>query len=238
MQRYVLLILALAITAGFTAVEARGPVPLSPQRGAQPQAVATPQQSPASLAKALQARYQSIQDFSADFVQTYRGGVLKTQTRERGTVTVKKPGKMRWVYTNPEHKELVSDGRKIYWYVPEDKQVVVNDVPTDDQAATPALFLSGKGDIARDFTATAAAAAIPGTVGLKLVPRRAEPEYEYLIVALDPATLQIQALTTRDRQGGESTLTFMNMKENRRLSDKDFAFRIPRGVHVVTDGTR
>ena len=34
------------------------------------------------------------------------------------------------------------------------------------------------------------------------------------MVALDPATLQIRALTTRDRQGGESTLIFTNLKEN------------------------
>jgi outer membrane lipoprotein carrier protein len=196
----------------------------------------TQQQSPDALARALQARYQGIRDFSADFVQTYRGGVLKTQTQERGTVAVKKPGKMRWVYTAPEKKELVSDGRKTYWYVPEDKQVLVNDVPDENQASTPALFLSGKGDIVRDFTASYAEGAAAGTVALKLVPRRPEPEYEYLVVTLDPRLLQIRALTTRDRQGGESTLTFTNMKENRGLTDKDFVFRIPRGVDIVTDG--
>jgi outer membrane lipoprotein carrier protein len=143
---------------------------------------------------------------------------------------------MRWIYTFPERKELVSDGRKIYWYVPEDKQVVVKDA--EDDATTSALFLSGKGDIARDFTASFADAPAAGTLALKLVPRRTEPDYEYLVVTLDAASLQMRALTTRDRQGGESTLTFTNMKENRGLSDKDFVFRTPRGVHIVTDGTR
>jgi outer membrane lipoprotein carrier protein len=203
-------------------------------------AIAAAQQRPApeALAKSLQQRYQGIQDFSADFVQSYRGGVLRTQTRERGTVTVKKPGRMRWVYTQPERKEFVADGTKVYSYIPQDKQVIVSDVPADDQATTPALFLAGKGDISRDFTASYAEAAAPGTVALKLTPRRSEPEYEYLIVAIDPATLQIRALTTRDRQGGESTLTFSNLKENRGISDKEFAFRIPRGVDVITDGSR
>ena len=40
--------------------------------------------SPESVAKSLQQRYQGIRDFSADFVHTYRGGVLRTQTTERG----------------------------------------------------------------------------------------------------------------------------------------------------------
>jgi outer membrane lipoprotein carrier protein len=194
--------------------------------------------APEALAMALQERYEGIRDFSADFVQTYRGGVLKTPIKESGTMAVKKPGKMRWTYTKPERKELVSDGTKIYWYVPEDRQVAVYDAPSENQATTPALFLSGKGDIARDFTAAVAEPAVPGAAGLKLTPRRAEPEYEYLVVSVDPATLQIRALTTRDRQGGESTLIFTNMKENRGLSDKDFVFRIPRGVNVVNDATR
>ena len=68
--------------------------------------------APEALARALQQRYQGIRDFSADFVHTYRGGVLRTQTTERGAVSIKKPGRMRWVYTTPEKKEFVSDGRQ------------------------------------------------------------------------------------------------------------------------------
>ena len=195
-------------------------------------------ESPDTLAKQLQARYQNVRDFTADFVQTYRGGVLRTETRERGTVAVKKPGRMRWIYTSPERKEFVSDGQKMYSYIPEDRQVMVSNVPADSQAPTPVLFLAGKGDLVKDFTASQADSPVPGSIGLKLTPRRNEPEYEYLIVAVDPATLQIRALTTRDRQGGESTLRFENLKENKGISDKDFAFRIPRGVDVITDGQR
>src|ERR671916_825441 len=94
--------------------------------------------APDALARSLQERYQGIRDFSADFVHSYRGGVLRTQTRERGVVSVKKPGRMRWVYTSPERKEFVADGTKVYSYIPEDKQVIVSSVPPDDQATTPA----------------------------------------------------------------------------------------------------
>ncbi len=73
---------------------------------------AQPRPAPDALAKSLQQRYQGIRDFSADFVHSYRGGVLRTQTQERGTVSVKKPGRMRWTYTAPEKKEFVSDGRE------------------------------------------------------------------------------------------------------------------------------
>jgi outer membrane lipoprotein carrier protein len=200
--------------------------------------VAQTGRTPEELAKALQARYQNVRDFTADFVQTYRGGVLRTETRERGTVAVKKPGLMRWIYTSPERKEFVSDGQKMYSYIPEDRQVLVSNVPSDTQAPTPILFLAGKGDLVKDFTASQAESPVTGSVAVKLTPRRNEPEYEHLIVAVDPATLQIRALTTRDHQGGESTLRFEKLQENKGISDKDFTFRIPRGVDVITDGQR
>ena len=82
--------------------------------------------APDALARSLQQRYQGVRDFAANFVHTYRGGVLRTQTTERGNVKIKKPGRMRWVYTAPEKKEFISDGQKVYSYLPQDKQVIVS----------------------------------------------------------------------------------------------------------------
>jgi outer membrane lipoprotein carrier protein len=203
---------------------------------ASPQASQT--QTPDALARALQKRYQGIRDFSADFVQIYRGGVLKTQSREEGTVSVKKPSRMRWTYVKPEKKEFVSDGTKVYSYIPLDQRVIVSPVPPANEATTPALFLAGNGDIVRDFTSAAAEPAVPGTVAVKLTPRKNDPEFEYLVVSMDPTTFQIRALTTLDRQGGQSTLTFTNLKENTGISDKEFVFRVPRGVDVISNGQR
>jgi len=199
------------------------------------QAQSKPVATADALARSLQQRYQGIADFTADFSQSYRGGVLRTRTVEQGTVSIKKPGKMRWLYVKPEKKEFVSDGQKMYVYIPQDRQVVVSPV-NDSGSSTSTLFLAGKGDISRDFAAAfVESSPIAGTAALKLTPRRRQPEYEYLIVALDPATLQIRGLVTRDTQGGDSTLTFTNLKENQGISDKVFAFRIPRGVDVVNN---
>lgn len=194
--------------------------------------------APETVVRGMQKRYEGIRDFSADFSHTYRGGVLRTETREQGTVAIKKPGMMRFTYLKPERKEFVSDGHKVYSYIPDDKQVIVADVPREDAATSPAMFLAGKGDMVRDFTSAFETNPPAGTVALKLTPRKSEPEYEYLVVTVDAKSLQLRALTTRDRQGGLSTLAFSNLKENTGISDKDFAFRIPRGVDVITDGTR
>jgi outer membrane lipoprotein carrier protein len=198
---------------------------------------AVQRQSAEALARELQQKYDTVRDFSADFVHTYRGGVLRQTATERGKLIVKKPGKMRWEYREPERKLFVSDGRKLYSYVPEDRQVLVSDVPADDQATTPALFLAGKGNLERDFSVAYAQAedAPAGTIVLKLSPRKTEPEYEWLMLAVDRATLQIRMLITVDAQRGRSTFSLTNLKENIGVADKEFAFSIPRGVEVITD---
>jgi outer membrane lipoprotein carrier protein len=193
--------------------------------------------SASELAEALQRKYDTIRDFSADFVHTYRGGVLRRELTESGRLLVKKPGKTRWEYTKPEEKLFVSDGVKIYYYVPLDKQVIVSDMPSGDRATTPALFLAGKGHVTRDFTPTLEPLppGMPaGSRTLKLVPKIPQQDYDWLVLALDPATLALRGLVTGDAQGGTSSFTFSNLKENVGVADRSFAFNAPRGVDVVT----
>jgi outer membrane lipoprotein carrier protein len=193
-------------------------------------------------AQALQKKYAGIKDFSADFVHVYEGGVLRKKITERGHVLIKKPGKMRWEYTAPEQKLFVSDGVKVYSYLPQDKQVFVGTVPRDDQATTPVLFLSGKGDLTRDFTPSPPGELMqylpPGAAGLKLVPKNRQPDYDWLVLGYQPRTFAIVGLVTVDAQGGKSSFSFTNLKENVGLADKAFAFKMPRGVDVVTDAGR
>src|SRR5438552_12769806 len=140
------------------------------------------------LALALQRKLDGIKDFSTDFVHSYQGGVLRKQITERGRLLVKKPGKMRWEYISPEEKLFVSDGVKMYSYIPQDKQVIVTAVPGEDQATTPALFLTGKGNLTRDFTASSGelpAGAPEGTRALKLVPKTPQREYDWLVLVVD-----------------------------------------------------
>jgi outer membrane lipoprotein carrier protein len=197
--------------------------------------------SAVELAAALQRKYDGVRDFSADFVHTYKGGVLKRQMTERGRLVVRKPGRMRWEYVAPEKKLFVSDGTTLYSYLPADNQVIISEMPDEDRAATPALFLAGKGSLTRDFAPafTEVPEGLPeGTRALKLVPTAGQPDYEWLILAVDARTLALRGLVFVDAQGGTSTFAFTNLKENVGPADNTFVFTPPRGVDVVTDSSR
>lgn len=197
-------------------------------------------QDPTALASKVQQRYNAIKDFQGDFVQSYEGGVLRTRTTERGTVSIKRPGRMRFTYTKPERKEFVSDGSRLYTHLVADKQVIVSPAPDASDGSIPALFLAGQSDLGRDYVATFTPlpGAATGLTTLQLVPKKPHADYDSLGIGIDPKTLQILFLTAVDKQGGRSSFTFSNLKENRGLSDKDFEFRIPRGVEVLTNGGR
>src|SRR5690242_8177485 len=76
------------------------------------------------LIDGLQNRYGKMKGLAADFTQLYhdRSG---RQLREQGMLLLKKPGKMRWEYRQPEQKLFLTDGKKVYFYVPAERQVTV-----------------------------------------------------------------------------------------------------------------
>lgn len=196
----------------------------------------SPPSDVAAFVQALQRKYDSTKDFTATFVHTYEGGALRRKTTEAGDVIVKKPGRMRWTYTKPEEKTFVSDGTRVYSYVPADRQVIVSKLPADGDVSSPVLFLIGKGDLARDFVPTwATPAETPqGTRAVRLTPKVRQPEYAWLMLAVDPQSLQLREIRSLDGQGGTSSFALGQMKENQGIADSRFEFKIPRGVDVVT----
>lgn len=205
---------------------------------ARPAIAAQAQPSPAELARQVQQRYDRVKDFTADFTHTYEGGVLKKKTTEHGVVQIKKPGRMRWDYTAPEKKLFISDGVRIYSYIPADKQVVVSPMPTESDT-TAVLFLSGKGDLTRDFTVSISGDTVtgPDDYALRLDPKQKQRDYDWLVLLVNRKTLQIHVLVAGDQEGGRSTFTFDHYRENVGLADTVFVFKIPRGTDVITTGS-
>lgn len=203
--------------------------------------VAAGAQSPAAppvarLLANLQAHYDRIADFSADFEHHYAGGVLRTTNVERGTMHVKKPRRWRFDYVDPEPKLFVCDGTTIHSWFPADRQVLVSPLPAGAGASTSAALLAGEGDLLRDFTARYAAGPPPdGAWSIVLRPVAGDAGYESLILTVDRTTLDILEIATTDFQGGVSTYVFSNVMQNQGLPDTLFGFDVPADVEVISE---
>jgi outer membrane lipoprotein carrier protein len=188
----------------------------------------------ASLARSLLRRIEERQartsDLVAHFVQGYRSGMLGREIVESGVVSIKRPGRMRWEYKDPEHKLFVSDGRSFWFYVPADRQVIVRE--QDDQRSLAGRLLAGKGDFLGEFEASLAEPLEEGVLRLQLTPRRADAELQRAFVDVEPSG-RIRSILLEDVQGNRTRFRFENVRENTGLRDKLFHFEVPPGVEVI-----
>jgi len=191
-------------------------------------------QSAVEAATRLQQRYASVTSVAADFRQNYHApGVDIT---ESGVFWMKKPGLMRWEYSDPETKLFISDGRETYLYRPEDRQVLVSRFSPAELHSTPLEFLLGRGDILKSFRVSAEGQIRPrgeGSILLRLAPVEPDPNYAYFVLECDPKTFDLRRIVVRESAGNTSEFLLTNLQTNIRIDNKRFDFKIPKGVEVI-----
>ncbi len=191
----------------------------------------------AAIIERVDARYSGLRDFEARFTQRYLRRALAKTLEERGRLYIKRPGRMRWEYESPERKLFVSDGNKTYFYLPEERQVIVSPAPSGALAAddeSPLAVLSGQRRLMDTFAISEAGTpAVEGSAVLLLRPKRPSPEVSEAELGVDPAKGQIRRLKLVDAQGNTTEFQFREVKENRGLADSLFRFTAPAGVEIV-----
>jgi len=125
----------------------------------------------------------------------------------------------------------VSDGTRFYSYYPAERAGSVTPLPKENEAPTALLFLAGRGDLVRDFTASLAAGQPDGEWHLRLVPRSRQADFQTLTLIVDRRSLALRGFITVDEQG-TNTIRFSNLKENTGLRDTAFLFAFPPGTEV------
>jgi outer membrane lipoprotein carrier protein len=183
-----------------------------------------------SLVRRIEQRHARTKDLEARFIQSYRSGLLGRELVERGVVSIKRPGRMRWEYQEPEEKLFVSDGQTFYFYVPEDRQVIVQE--QDEQRSLAARLLFGQGGLLDEFEATLEEPFEEGVLRLRLDPRSEDSELERAYIDLEPSGL-VRSILLEDLQGNRTRFRFEDVRENRGLADRLFRFEIPPGVEVI-----
>jgi outer membrane lipoprotein carrier protein len=185
---------------------------------------------------ALEQAQRRVTDLKAPFQQSAHNKTLNQTIDARGTLYLKKPGRLRWEYQTPTPQEIVSDGTRLWIYTPELKQVNVSAAPA--ALAGPAgSFLQGLGRVREHFDVRFLNPAQPtdpaGLVVLDLAPKRPQPLLARLIVALDPRNWLVRQAIVHDEVGNTVTVRFGDTVVNSGLSDGLFVFVPPPGVAVV-----
>jgi outer membrane lipoprotein carrier protein len=185
---------------------------------------------------ALQKKYSQMKDLKMDFVQNYQSPRHRPRT-ETGILYLRRPGMMRWEYQSPSQKLLVSDGKTIYFYLPDENQVQKTPVKESRDQRIPFLFLLGKGNLRKDFSKIEFARNdkpfFEGNQVLYAYPKKDIDEFSRILMEFDPHSLQLERITIFEVNGSTSEFVFRNIKENLGLNAQMFSFKVPKNVEVV-----
>jgi len=157
----------------------------------------------------------------------------------------------RWEYETPTRQEIVSDGRTIWVYIPENNQVIESNISEVSEARPedPLTFLTGLGNLSRDFSYRWASPDrdAEGNYIVDLTPHHSSATIMQLTIIVDrQAVKEFQRGTTgrtfpiresiaTDPNGNVTRIVFdqREMRLNRGLSPGMFRYIPPAGAEVI-----
>lgn len=211
--RLVLFLLAASVCFGLLADEARA------------QAL-----SAAALAARIDKHYNSLRSLEVNFTQSFEG--MGMNRREAGVLLLKKPGRMRWTYSNPAGKLFVLDGHNGYFYSPGDTTAQRVPVKALDDLRSPLRLLLGHTNLAKELTGLAIAPATDGAFTLTGIPKGLEKRVSgFSVTATGDG--EIKSMEIDETDGVRNSFVFSDEKPNVTVQDSEFAFVPPDGVRVV-----
>ncbi len=189
--------------------------------------------SVADLAAKVQAHYEKVTDLSAAFEQESTVVGSRKKRKAKGVVKFKKPGLMRWDYSEPVEQAFVSDGRKFYYYNATEKFVAVKKLSQAFDSPTPNDFLQGLGRLEQSFVLSAPSEGTLDAEGrsrITLTPKEAGRESYSLTLILEKGGAALWGVAFTDAMGSKTLVQFVGLKENKGLPDSAFNFKTPPGV--------
>jgi outer membrane lipoprotein carrier protein len=182
----------------------------------------------ADLLKTVEQRYNRIDTLQVLFREDYtRTGHARRS--ESGVLELRKPGRMRWDYSDPKGKLAVCDGKVFWTYYPSENKV--EKLPLRESDDAPLAFLLGKLNFNKEFRN------LQGKPEGSDTRVTAEPKTDNLpysaVEFLVTAQGRIREVKVTRFDNSLMGYTFDQEKMGPKLDDKLFQFQVPKGAEVV-----
>lgn len=183
-----------------------------------------------TVVRQVESHYNSAKTLTVNFTETY--SILgHKRPPETGKLTLRKVGKMRWDYRQPEGKLFVSDGKTVYLYTARDNRVEKVAMKSTDDMRAPLAFLLGKLDMNKEFRNIQARQA---SDGLWLAAESKTDRLPYQSIEMKVVnTGEISELVVHGRDQSMTAYRFTDERLNQPVNDALFHFQIPAGAEVV-----
>lgn len=170
--------------------------------------------------------------FATDFNQSSTLKAMQITDTASGHAVFKYPGMMKWEYDTPEKQSIITDGKRLWIYRPDDNQVTIGAFPSLFGEGRGAGFLSNIGDLRKQFqiskiTGDAASHA------LKLIPKNRNPELSVIILKVSRSDFAVQEIVTRNVYEDETRIILKNQDFSVHPESAAFRFVIPDNADIV-----
>lgn len=215
-------------------------------------ALAVQQDDLQDILAALKKGYASMDDLQAGFSQKTYVATLKREEKGSGELFLKKRGgsaMFRFNYIRPK-QQIISNGKSVWYYLPENKQVIVTDTAKlfSGGNAMAMSYLTGLGNLAADFDIRLLTVN-PDKTGsylLELVPKKPNPSVAKLHLAISAAAVEksrnpdyaesffpITSSVLFDQIGNRTSIEYSRIRVNSGVPGDRFNFKVPAGVDVI-----
>ena len=181
--------------------------------------------------KELEKRYTGSQ-YSAEFLQESTIKTMEITDFAQGRLYVRHPGMMRWEYQKPERQVIVTDGRQLWIFRPQDNLVMTGSAPAFFRDGKGASFLSDIGLIRKKFQITMARAEGEYLYELRLTPVEQTLNISEVRLFVTPRSYNIVRIVTMSPYGDDTRIDIINPQFNVSLEPSLFSFDIPPGADV------
>lgn len=186
-------------------------------------------QAPADLIHRIDDHYNHLRTLRARYSEHYTGmGLDRTET---GTLTLRKPGLMRWAYDNPPGKVYVLDGKFGWFYTPGQSQVSRIPAKQIDDLRSPLRFLLGHTQLQKELDHLTVSSE-GSNFRIQGTPKGMADRVRQLTLTVNPEGI-IQALSIEEIDGATTSFIFTKIEENARIPASDFTFTPPPGTQIV-----
>jgi outer membrane lipoprotein-sorting protein len=190
-----------------------------------------------SVALRVQARYESVRDFRAAFEQSTErvgfSGEVPEALRAAGEVSLQKPGRMRWAYTQPAPSFVISDGVGAWVYDPVAAEAQYFELGSEFLTGAALQFLFGEGELLEAFRVRSRDCGETERVTLELSPR--EPaSFERLDLVVDRKSGDVSETRVVDLLGNRTRLILRDVRFGETPAPGHFEFVAPPGTKVLT----
>lgn len=178
----------------------------------------------------LERFLDNTQSFSASFKQKLESEYGELLQQSAGKLSMQRPGKFRWDYTEPYPQNIISNGEKIWMYDSELEQVNVR--PYEQVRSSPVNLLDNREKLEVAFSIVA----MPSQEQqnwVKLIPKQPDSDFKVMLVGLQNG--KIKTMRFLDNFNQQTEISFDKLIINPVFKEDTFIFKVPQDADVMGD---